>query len=82
MRRGLGGASKPLQRGVRVEDHRHPIMHRPDQFIRRRREQRKGGERSTVRFFPCVPQTRKVKLAPDVSLKCRGNFCVPSLRHS
>jgi hypothetical protein len=28
MRRGLWGASKPLQRGVCVEDHRHTIVHR------------------------------------------------------
>ena len=82
MRRGCGGAGKPLQRGVGVENHRHAVVHRPDQFIRARGEQRKGSERRAVRLTPGVPETRESELVPDLSLKCSGNLCLPSLRHS
>ena len=47
-------------------------MHRPDQFIRRRGEQRKGGERSTVRFFSMCPTDPESKTSARCELEVQG----------
>ena len=76
MRRGCWGAGKPLQRGVCVEDHRHTIVHRPDQFIRRRGDSVKVPSVVRPRFY-FIGAAEEPSTLPRAWSKTDGQICNP-----